>query len=128
MKTFKELQELLKTALLYPERKAILADMAKVAKDHKDWIFILKNTKREDATFHTIESKVVESATTLNELQHLLKVYNLSEEAQESAVQKALELSSDEELPELDGLCREKLLTRLYTAEKLARAEKQLTE
>lgn len=127
-KSFEQLKKEFINSLSDADKKAILADMAKVAKEHKDWLFILGNTKRDDDLFHTIESKVVGTATTLNELEHVLNNYILLEEATESVIEKALKLATDEELPGLEELCRKKLLTHLYTAEKLARAEMRLTE
>lgn len=128
MKNFAELQNQLKNALLYSERKAILAEMVNVAKEHNEWIVILKHTKKEDATFTLAEKKVLDTASTLSEVLNLIENFNLTEDAVERAVKKALELSSDEELPSLEGLCRKKLLTHLFTAEQLARADKRLTD
>ena len=128
MKTFEELRNQLKNALLYSERKAILAEMVKVAKEHNEWIVILKHTKREDATFTLAEKKVLDTASTLSEALNLIENFNLTEEALENAVEKALKLATDEELPGLEELCRKKLLTHLFTAEKLARAAEQLTK
>ena len=128
MKTFEELQNQLKNALLYSERKAILAEMVKVEKGHKEWIVILKHTKRGDETFTLAENKALDTASSLSEVLNLIENFNLTEDAVERAVKKALELSSDEELPSLEGLCRKKLLTHLFTAEQLARAEKRLTD
>ena len=128
MKTFEELQNQLKNALLYSERKAILAEMVKVAKEHKEWIIILKHTKRENETFTLAENKALDTASSLSEVLNLIENFNLTEDAVERAVKKALELSTDEELPGLEELCKRKLLTHLFVAEKLARADERLTD
>ena len=107
------------------EKELVLLGMTRIAKTYYEWLFIFSFATWQN-THHKAEKQLVIMADNVSDLIFLIKNFRLSYEKEDFAIKKALRIANDEDFPELESICREKMVFGLFTKEKLRRSMQRL--